>query len=139
MNSGKLKTSVLLLLLPIFIGVMEVEDFGKTKKDNLQGINGSWEWVGSFSGVTRYRVYPEKGKKRFFEAIKNNVLVFAEDGRILTSGEISKDTVTFRMKDDVELQKTYEIRNDSLFLEELTSSKASANPVLSVYVRMSRP
>lgn len=69
------------------------------------------------------------------EVIKNTVLVFAEDGRILTSGEIVKDTVTFHTADNAELQNTYEIRNDSLFLKESIKSGSRPNPVLSVFVR----
>ncbi|MFV0590072.1 MAG: hypothetical protein ACK5M7_01690 [Draconibacterium sp.] len=57
MNSGILKTSVLFLLLPLFVGVVKVGNFRKDKKDNALSIHGSWEWVGSFAGITNYRIY----------------------------------------------------------------------------------
>jgi len=129
----------LFLLLPLFIGVVKVENLRKIKKNDSLNIHGNWELVGSFAGVTKYRIYPENERKRFLEAIKNTVMVFTEDGRILSSGKILEDTLTFITKDNIELQKTYEVRNDSLFLKESPSSNPGATPVLSVYVRMTRP
>ncbi len=136
MNSGALKTSLLLLLLPLIVGAVKVENFWKVKEDNLVRIHGSWEWVESYAGVTNYRIYPENGQKRILEAIKSRVMVFNEEGRILTSGEILNDTVALVMNDGVQLRNTYEVRNDSLFIRESGRLNSGAHPVLSVYVRM---
>lgn len=136
MKTGVLKTSLLLLLLPLIVGAVKVEHFWKVKEDNLVHIHGSWELVESFAGVTNYRIYPENGQKRILEAIKSRVMVFNEEGRILTSGEILNDTVTLVMNDGVQLRNTYEVRNDSLFIRESGRLNSGTHPVLSVYVRM---
>ncbi|MCK3684673.1 hypothetical protein [Maribellus sp. YY47] len=135
MKIRRLKSSVIFVLIPLIAGAVSIENFWGNNNDNLDDINGRWEWVGSFAGVPRYQVFPEKGKKRFLEAIKDNVLVFDEDGRIISSGAVSDNIVTFQEKDDVRLQREYAIRNDSLFFEEYTGPGAGASPIVSIYVR----
>lgn len=135
MKSGRLKSSVLLVLIPLVAGAVSLESLWEKGNDDLAEIHGSWEWVGSFAGVTRYRVYPEKGRKRFLEAVKNRVLVYNEDGRILAVGAFANDTVTFQINDNFQLENIYQIRNDSLFIQKLGNTGSDTSSALSIYVR----
>jgi len=133
LNHYNMKRSVMKTLLMIVISALMISVFGCRKEDvNKNNIStrliGKWEWVSTTGGIAGVHQTPQKLGYTYWIAFtndslyqlfdKNNILTSSNQYTVFNDVSIFTSHLHQMMKADNLLRSSFEVRNDSLFINQ---------------------